>query len=348
LGNSGIFIEDDEKELDYAVALVSKSFQSFSGGKVPTFVNSGASDTMFVSKGDFGEYKLMTPRSGDSMKAVDGNFEIIGEGSVTKHYLVDGKEKKLTYTRAIHTPTLNANLISVSAFDRTRLTVTFRGGCGVVQKKDGGVILTARLVKGMYVVDELENIPGAPSAHLGMVSLSKSIPLEQWHRHLMHCSPVTIAEMSKENLLDGLNISGNDLCGKCKDCIIGHQTCWPFDGNTEKDLDPLELVSFDLWGPSCVQSAGGRFTLCPSSMGERLTNMAHIFPINPTRLPSQHLTYSKLKLNHCRVAKLAKFILIGLMIRLCGEITVNNMGFFMNLLHLILLPKMDWLSGRSV
>src|SRR6266540_7514669 len=157
LGNSGIFIEDDEKELDYAVALVSKSFQSFSGGKVPTFVNSGASDTMFVSKGDFGEYKLMTPRSGDSMKAVDGNFEIIGEGSVTKHYLVDGKEKKLTYTRAIHTPTLNANLISVSAFDRARLTVTFRGGCGVVQKKDGGVILTARLVKGMYVVDELDD-----------------------------------------------------------------------------------------------------------------------------------------------------------------------------------------------
>jgi hypothetical protein len=40
-------------------------------------------------------------------------------------------------------PTLNANLISVSAFNKTRLTVTFGGGHGIVQKKDGGVVLTA-------------------------------------------------------------------------------------------------------------------------------------------------------------------------------------------------------------
>ena len=84
------------------MALVSKSFQSFSKGKVPTFIDSGASDTMFVSREAFNVYNAMTPRSGDSAKAVDGDFEIIGEGTVIKHYLVDGKEKKLTYTHAIH------------------------------------------------------------------------------------------------------------------------------------------------------------------------------------------------------------------------------------------------------
>src|SRR5258708_31786694 len=111
---------------------------------------------MFVSKDNFDTYKLTTPRSGDSAKAVDGDFEIIGEGTVVKRYLVDGKEKKLTYTRAIHTPTLNANLISVSAFDKAGLTVTFGGGRGVVRKGDGTAVLNARLVKGMYVVDELK------------------------------------------------------------------------------------------------------------------------------------------------------------------------------------------------
>ena len=260
LDNPGIIIDNNNE----VTALVSKSFQSFNGGKVPTFIDSGVSDTMFVSKGDFNNYTSTPPRSGDSAKAVDGDFEIIGEGTVVKHYLVDGKEKKITYTHAIHTPTLNANLVSVSSFDKARLTVTFGGGHGVVRKNDGTAVLTARLVKGMYVIDELNgDLPGIPNVLLAMTSLSKPVSLEQWHRRLAHCSPLTIAEMSKEKLVDGLIISGNDLRGKCEDCIIGRQTHRPYDGMTEKNLDPLELVSFDLWGPSHVQSAGGKIYFMP-------------------------------------------------------------------------------------
>jgi len=138
----------------------------------------------------------------------------------------------------------------VSAFDKAGLTVTFGGGRAVVQKKDGTVILTARLVKGMYLVDELGGLPSVSYAHLGRTSLSQPTSLEQWHRRLTHCSPLTIAEMSKGNLVDGLNISGSDLCGKCEDCIVGRQTRRAFDGKTEINLEPLDLVSFDLWGPS--------------------------------------------------------------------------------------------------
>jgi hypothetical protein len=89
-----------------------------------------ASDTMFVSRREFDDYKTIPPRSGDSAKAV---FEIVGEGTVVKSYLVDGKQRKLTYTHAIHTPILNANFVSVSAFDRAGLTVT--GGRGVWHRK---------------------------------------------------------------------------------------------------------------------------------------------------------------------------------------------------------------------
>ena len=91
-GNSGVIIGDDESERSTAVALVSKSFQNFNEGEIPTFVDSGASDTMFVLREAFSDYKSTTPRSGDSAKAVDGDFEIIGEGTVIKQYLVDGKE----------------------------------------------------------------------------------------------------------------------------------------------------------------------------------------------------------------------------------------------------------------
>jgi hypothetical protein len=164
---------------------------------------------MFVSRDAFGTYTTITPRSGDSAKAVDGGFDIVGEGTVTKCYLVDGLEKKLSYTRAIHTPTLNTNLISVSAFDRAGLMVIFGGNCGVVQKKNGTTVLTARCEKGMYIVDEIDK--SVPAVFGAIASLGHSASLEQWHRHLTHCSPSTIAEMAKGDLVNGLRVSGNEL-----------------------------------------------------------------------------------------------------------------------------------------
>ena len=197
---------------------------------------------------------------GDSAKAVDGNFEIVGEGKVIQRSLVDGKEKDITYTRALHTPSLNANLISISAFDKAGLTTTFGGGRGVIRKVDGTVVLTARLEKGMYLVDGSTTGDQNPIA---LRSLSRSTSLEQWHRRLTHCSPSTILEMVTGSLVDGLSLTDKDLQGRCEDCVLGHQTRRPFDGATETNLEPLELVSFDLWGPSRTQSGGGKIYFMP-------------------------------------------------------------------------------------
>jgi hypothetical protein len=223
------------------MALISKGFQSFQKGKIPTFMDSGASDTMFVSKDAFTEYKSVTPRTGDSAKAVDGSFKIIGEGNVVQRYRLEGKEREITYTRALHTPTLNANLISVSALDKAGLTTTFGDGKGVVWKANGTLVLTGQNVNGMYLIEALENTP------LAMVSsISQPKSLEQWHRRLAHCSPLTIREMANGNLVDGLRISEATMSGKCEDCILGRQTRRPFDGTTEKELAPLSFVAFDL------------------------------------------------------------------------------------------------------
>ena len=128
-GRSGVMIDDP---ITYPpMALISKGFRDFAKGKIPTFMDSGASDTMFVSKDAFTEYKAVTTRVGDSAKATDGNFEIVGEGNMIQWYDVDGRERKITYTCALHAPTLNANLVSISALDRAGLTITFGGGRGV-------------------------------------------------------------------------------------------------------------------------------------------------------------------------------------------------------------------------
>jgi hypothetical protein len=161
------------------MALISKGFESFGKGNVPTFIDSGASDTMFVSRDAFMEYKPISPRKGDSAKADNGSFDIIWEGNVVQRYNVDGGERKITYTRALHTPTLNANLISVSAFDKAGLTTTFGGGKGVIRKADGTIVVSGKSMNGMYI---LETVKDAPDTTLAMTSLSHPTSLEQWHR----------------------------------------------------------------------------------------------------------------------------------------------------------------------
>ena len=56
------------------------------------FMDSGASDTMFVSRDAFVEYKPTAVCTGDSAKATDGGFDIVGEGKVVQQYLVDGRK----------------------------------------------------------------------------------------------------------------------------------------------------------------------------------------------------------------------------------------------------------------
>jgi len=113
-GRSGVVIEDKDEDMSTAssgsgvviegvnketpTAFISHGFTSFRQGDVPTFLDSGASDTMFISRGDFVKYTPITSRTADSAKAKDGDFDIISEGKVIKRYLVDGKEKTVTYT----------------------------------------------------------------------------------------------------------------------------------------------------------------------------------------------------------------------------------------------------------
>jgi hypothetical protein len=186
-GQSGILLDDDPTPHPH-MALISSGFQKFEKGKVPTFMDSGASDTMFVSREAFTNYTPIASRVGDSAKAEDGNFDIVGEGSVRQRYRIDGKEREVTYTRALHTPTLNANLISVSALDKAGLTTTFGQGRGVARKPDGTVVLTGKGVNGMYLLDVLDN---APNTSRAMLSLSQPTTLVQWHRRFTHCSPLT-------------------------------------------------------------------------------------------------------------------------------------------------------------
>jgi hypothetical protein len=76
-GQSGILIDGIVPNIYLHKALLGKGFR-----KVPTLMDSGPSNTMFVSRSAFVDYMPLSTRVGDSAKAEDGSFKIIGEGSV--------------------------------------------------------------------------------------------------------------------------------------------------------------------------------------------------------------------------------------------------------------------------
>lgn len=88
-------------------------------------MDSGASDTMFITREEFTEYRPITPRIRDLAKAENGAFEIVREGNMVQWYEVDGNEQEVTYTHALHMLTLNANLVSISALDKASLIMVF-------------------------------------------------------------------------------------------------------------------------------------------------------------------------------------------------------------------------------
>ena len=144
------------------IALISKGFEGFQKGKVPTFLDSGASDMMFILRDAFVEYKPLSSCVGDSAKAKDGGFEIVGEGNVNQRYKVGEGERNITYTWALHTPTLNANLVSISTLNRAGLTTTFGNGEGIIQKSDGTTVLAGKNVNRMYLLETLDTTSHTP------------------------------------------------------------------------------------------------------------------------------------------------------------------------------------------
>ena len=72
---------------------------------------------------------------------------------------MDSKEHKITFTCALHTLLLNANLILISAPDRAGLTTVFGNGKSITRKADGTVILRENNVNRMYLLKPVSNSP---------------------------------------------------------------------------------------------------------------------------------------------------------------------------------------------
>ena len=139
-------------------------------GFIPTYANSGASDHCFVERHAFSDYEaLSAPREGQSAP-VGGLFRIIGQGTVKKVVKTAAGTSELVFCRALHTPDLAANLISVGKFDEAGFTVVFTGGKAIFCDAGGREVLVGRQEWGMYLLGDL----GAPTG-AGVQAMAASL-----------------------------------------------------------------------------------------------------------------------------------------------------------------------------
>ncbi|KAK0221148.1 hypothetical protein EDD85DRAFT_739602, partial [Armillaria nabsnona] len=66
---------------------------------------------------------------------------------------LDGKDVKLTFKNTLHSPSLAANLISVSTLDKAGLSTVFSNGRAAVHNRSGKEVFIGQGSDGMYVLD---------------------------------------------------------------------------------------------------------------------------------------------------------------------------------------------------
>ncbi|KAJ7923920.1 hypothetical protein B0H13DRAFT_2315925 [Mycena leptocephala] len=143
-------------------------------------------------------------------------------------FRVAGKTVHITFKNALHAPSLSANLVSVSQFDKAGYWSKFGGGEVCVQEGEGGMtLLRGRGSDGMYVLD-----------------------VDNTHAKISTANPVD-QEMAPADARSRANASAAERV------VNTHAH------TTVLTLPPLELVAFDLWGPCRVASPGGNVYMMP-------------------------------------------------------------------------------------
>ncbi|KAJ3836800.1 hypothetical protein F5878DRAFT_540682, partial [Lentinula raphanica] len=80
-----------------------------------------------------------------------------------------------------------------------------------------------------------------------------------WHNRFCHINTNVIALMKRRDLVNGLDITDANLCGKCEACMTAKATRRPFDSIVTPANQVLFRISLDLWGKARTMSLGGAF-----------------------------------------------------------------------------------------
>ncbi|CAK5275187.1 unnamed protein product [Mycena citricolor] len=166
--------------------------------------------------------------------------------------MFEGRKKTISL-RALHTPNLSINLVSISRLDEKGISTHISKGVAIFSDPEGRLFMQAKSVNSMYCLD----FEGADVTALAANSWAKPADRETWHQHLGHIGNTRLDTLMAKDTVRGLDVVDGDERGMCEDCIAGKQTRRPFDGEHKWEREIGERVYMDLWGPAQITGIGG-------------------------------------------------------------------------------------------
>ena len=155
---------------------------------------------------------------------------VLGRGTVSVRFEVDGKEYVHHLHNTLYTPNAPNCLISLSRLDDAGGKVEFDKGMCWIRNKDGMVVGTGRKHHRLYLL-VARAILTKEKANLATTGKHT---WDQWHRRYGHISVTTLRQLEKEGLVNGLAIDQSSFPSKtCDACTQAKQAHQPFPQEAE-------------------------------------------------------------------------------------------------------------------
>jgi len=225
-------------------------------------IDSGATHHMTPNKDYFS--RLDDNTKGKITLANGSTVTSLGTGKVNvkiKNRISSESIQGFNAENTILAPELEHRILSVSTLQVNKRRIVFdEDGCSIYDSCNR-LLLKSRMQGRLYVVDAEPYKKGVVLNKIsGIDKHQKSLPLDVWHRRMMHVSKKKILEMSKADSILGLNVVADNPIS-CESCLLGKSIRQPFPKNPLKDnaqkTEVLELVHSDLMEPVDVESWGG-------------------------------------------------------------------------------------------
>ncbi|GJV60660.1 retrovirus-related pol polyprotein from transposon TNT 1-94 [Tanacetum coccineum] len=173
--------------------------------------------------------------------------KIRGIGKV-RVQLRDGSSFVLNNVRYI--PELKRNLISLGTLEKEGFTVKMQSGKVKVINGSRVVLSGTRRDNCVYSLDG-----HAMAGELNASVEEKDSLAQVWHKRLGHISEAGLQVLEKQGLF------GKESLGKldfCENCVLGKSHRVRFGVGRHTTQGVVDYVHSDLWGPSQVESLGGK------------------------------------------------------------------------------------------
>ena len=161
---------------------------------------------------------------------------------------------KVLLRDVLYAPAMSATLISISKIAVAKHTVTFRNSILEIYDPAGKQIGEIRCSNGLYSVNH------GPCDEDGKVLTAVSISIDSLHRRMGHIAPEAARDLVRKGLVLGVELEDEGPPIPCESCEYAKATRKPI---RKVRMEPRanafgDEVYSDLWGPSPVQSIGGR------------------------------------------------------------------------------------------